>query len=194
MKIETSFEVPADIATAWALLMDVPRVIPCMPGAELVETVDESMWKAKTAVRLGPISLSFATDVRREVADEQTRLVLLSVKARELGGRGTAEAKIESKLTAADGGTRVDVGTQLSLSGVVAQYGRGIVEDVTAQMVAQFARCLQAELVGPPEIGQTSPVPGQEPVTGGRVLWRALIRRVGRTLRRWRAPVRGLHD
>ena len=183
MRIESSFQVPGDIETAWALLMDVPRVIPCMPGAELVETVDESTWKAKMAVKLGPISLSFATDVRREVADEQARRVLLSAKAREVRGRGQAQATIESTLTAADGGTRVDVGTELTLSGAVAQYGRGIVEDVTTQMVAQFAACLQAQLVDRPDTAPTAPV-HPTAVSGGRLVLRALVRLVARALRR----------
>lgn len=191
MRIESSFQVPGDIETAWALLMDVPRVIPCMPGAELLETVDESTWKAKMAVKLGPISLSFATDVRREVADEQARRVLLSAKAREVRGRGQAQATIESTLTAADGGTRVDVGTELTLSGAVAQYGRGIVEDVTTQMVAQFAECLQAQLVDGPDTGRTAPVPQQKAVSGGRLVLRALVRLVARAFRRTGAGGRG---
>jgi uncharacterized protein len=191
MRIESSFQVPADIETAWALLMDVPRVIPCMPGAELVETVDESTWKAKMAVKLGPISLSFATDVRREVADEQARRVLLSAKAREVRGRGQAQATIESTLTTADGGTRVDVGTELTLSGAVAQYGRGIVEDVTTQMVARFAECLQAQLVDGADTGRTAPVPQQKAVSGGRLVLRALVHLVARALRRTGAGGRG---
>ena len=84
MRIESSFEVPADRATAWALLMDVPRVVPCMPGAELVEEVDESNWKANMNVKMGRIALTFATDVCREEADESAGRVLLSAKAREI--------------------------------------------------------------------------------------------------------------
>ena len=106
--------------------MDVPRVIPCMPGATLTETVDDSNWKAKLNVKLGPISLAFDTDVKREETDEAARRATLSAKARESRGRGAAQATIVSALSQLDGGTRVDVTTDLMLTGAVAQYGRGI--------------------------------------------------------------------
>ena len=149
MRIESSFEVPAAPAQAWALLMDVPRVVPCMPGAELVETVDESNWKANMKVKMGPMAFTFATDVCREEADEQAGRVLLSAKAREVRGRGGAHATIESTLAAADGGTTIGVVTDLALSGAVARYGRGIVQDVTEQLVTQFAEGLRRQLADP---------------------------------------------
>jgi carbon monoxide dehydrogenase subunit G len=181
MRIESAFEVPADVATAWALLLDVPRVIPCMPGAELVEAVDESTWKAKMAVKLGPISLSFATDVKREEADETAHRVRLSAKAREVRGRGAAQAAIESTLAAVDGGTRVGVATELTLSGAVAQYGRGIVQDVTAQLVDQFAACLASQLTAATPAEAAAAVEARaRPVGGIRLLLRALLRRLRR--------------
>jgi carbon monoxide dehydrogenase subunit G len=146
MKLENSFEVPAPRQAAWELLMDVPRVVPCMPGATLVETVDDSNWKADMSVKLGPIALAFATDVSRVAADEQAGVVTLSAKAREKRGRGGAQAKIESSLSEISGGTRIDIVTDLTLSGAVAQYGRGIVQDVSAQLVSRFADCLKAQL------------------------------------------------
>ncbi len=109
VKLENSFEVPAPPKHAWALLMDVPRIIPCMPGAKLDEAVDDANWKATMAVKLGPISLSFKTDVKREEADEAVWRAKLSAKAREARGRGNASATIESSLTPQDGGTRVDI-------------------------------------------------------------------------------------
>jgi len=99
VRLENSFEVPAPPEQAWALLMDVPRIIPCMPGAKLDETIDDSHWKATMAVKLGPISLSFITDVAREEEDESARRAKLSAKAREARGRGNAQATIESTLT-----------------------------------------------------------------------------------------------
>jgi carbon monoxide dehydrogenase subunit G len=146
MKLENSFEVPAPRQAAWELLMDVPRVVPCMPGATLVETVDDSNWKADMSVKLGPIALAFATDVSRVAADEQAGVVTLSAKAREKRGRGGAQAKIESSLSNISDGTRIDIVTDLTLSGAVAQYGRGIVQDVSAQLVSRFADCLKAQL------------------------------------------------
>jgi carbon monoxide dehydrogenase subunit G len=184
MRLENSFEVPAPPEKAWELLMDMPRVIPCMPGAKLDETVDDSNWKATVAVKLGPISLSFLTDVKREEADEAARRTKLSAKAREQRGRGAAQATIESSLAAMNGGTRVDLVTDLSLSGAVAQYGRGIVADVSSQLVQRFAECLQAQLTDVPAQAQAVTEPQSEPVKGLSLglgaLWRSIRRFFGR--------------
>ena len=90
MRLENTVEVSAPPAAAWDLLMDVPRVIPCMPGAQLVEVVDDSHWKARIDIKLGPVSLSFDADVTRELADADQRRVTRSTVARERRGRGRA--------------------------------------------------------------------------------------------------------
>jgi uncharacterized protein len=172
LKIENSFQVAAPPEAAWALLMDVPRVIPCMPGATLAETVDENHWKAKLAVKLGPIALNFDADVTRDTADVEAHRAVLSTNARESKGRGGAIAAIESTLTAQDGGTRVDIVTDLTMNGAVAQYGRGMVQPVAAQLTAQFAQCLQSQLAAPPpaEVGAPpSSPPEAKPVAGFRL-------------------------
>jgi carbon monoxide dehydrogenase subunit G len=157
VKIENSFEVAASPEAAWELLMDVPRVIPCMPGAELTETVDDSHWKARVAVKLGPIALTFLADVTRQEADEAARRAVLSASAREARGRGSARATIESSLTPLDSGTRVDLVTDLALTGAVAQYGRGMVNSVATQIVSDFAACLQSELAAADRAETASP-------------------------------------
>src|SRR5918999_4241048 len=111
MRLENSFFVQAPPERAWELLLDVPRVIPCMPGAELTEVVDERRWKALMKVKLGPISLSFATDVELAEADDAAKRVKLSANAREQRGRGGGQATIESTLAAQDGGTNVSIVT-----------------------------------------------------------------------------------
>jgi uncharacterized protein len=176
VKLENSFEVPAPPERAWELLMDVPRVIPCMPGAKLEETVDEGNWKATMAVKLGPISLSFKTDVKREEADEGARRATLSAKAREARGRGNASATIESSLTPQDGGTRVDIVTELQLAGAVAQYGRGLVQEVSSQLVTQFADCLKAQLAESPQEAAAAVEAQAKPVSGLRLGFSALWR------------------
>ncbi len=142
MRLENSFEVAASPEAAWRLLNDVPRVVPCMPGAELTEVVDENAWKATMQVKLGPISLQFLADVTREQVDEAARRVVLAAKAREARGRGSAQATIESTLAEAAAGTQVAIVTDLTLQGAVAQYGRGIVADVAAQLTGRFADCM----------------------------------------------------
>jgi len=184
MKLENSFEVPAPPEEAWALLMDVPRIIPCMPGAKLDETVDDENWKATMAVKLGPISLSFATDVKREEADDAARRAKLSARAKESRGRGSAQATIESTLTAQNGGTRVDIVTDLALSGAVAQYGRGIVADVSSQLVTKFADCLKAQLAASPEEARAAVEQQSAPVGGLRLGLGALWRSLGRIFHR----------
>jgi carbon monoxide dehydrogenase subunit G len=156
VRIENSFTVEAPLEDAWALLMDVPRIVPCMPGAQLTETVDDDHWKAKMAVKLGPISLNFDTAIARGSADEAARRAVLSADARESKGRGSARATIESSLAEQNGGTRVDIVTDLALTGPVAQYGRGLVQSVASQLTATFANCLQQQLAPPAPSGEAS--------------------------------------
>jgi uncharacterized protein len=185
VKIQDSFEVAAPPEQAWALLMDVPRIIPCMPGATLDETVDDKHWKATMAVKLGPISLSFKTDVAREEVDEAAWRAKLSAKAREARGRGNASATIESTLAPQNGGTRVEIVTDLQLSGPVAQYGRGLVEDVSSQLTKQFADCLQKQLVATtPEEAKAVTAAQAKPVGGLRLGLGALLRAIGGLFRR----------
>ena len=184
MRLENSFEVPAPPEQAWALLMDVPRIIPCMPGATLDEAVDDEHWKATMAVKLGPISLSFKTDVAREEADVAARRAKLSAKAREARGRGNASATIESSLTPQNGGTQVDIVTDLQLAGAVAQYGRGLVADVSSQLVGQFADCLKKQLAASPKEAAAAVEAQSRPVGGLRLGLAALWRSFARLFRR----------
>jgi hypothetical protein len=182
MQLENAFDVPASREDAWRLLNDVPRVVPCMPGAELVEATGEDAWKAKLHVKLGPIALQFLADIAREEMDEASGRVVLAIKAREAKGRGSADATIESRLAAADSGTHVDIATELALRGTVAQYGRGVVADVAGSLTEQFARCVAAKLAetnptDPPEAASAPPAPvgGLSLMFGA--LWRSLFRR-----------------
>ena len=185
MRLDNSFEAPAGVDQVWALLTDVPRVVPCMPGAELVGQVDETTWQANVKVKLGPISLTFAADVRQEEADVAAHRLRLVADAREARGRGMARAAIEATVAAGGEGSVVDIGTDLDLSGAVAQYGRGIVKDVAAQLTRSFAENLRAQLDGagardPDAAPSSAPPPpaAAEPVRGLRLLVRALLARL----------------
>jgi carbon monoxide dehydrogenase subunit G len=171
MRIENAFDVSASVDEAWRLLNDVPAVVPCMPGAELVEVVGENAWKAKLHVRLGPIALQFLADVTREQVDDAAHRALLVVKAREAKGRGSAEATIESSLTSAGEGTHVALATDLALKGAVA--------DVASRLTAQFAECIAAKLAASPTAAAPAPEPA--PIGGLRLvlgaLWRSIFRR-----------------
>ncbi len=185
MKLENSFGVPAPKGQAWDFLMDVTRVIPCMPGAELRETISDSHWKADMSVKLGPIALTFDTDVTRDTADEASGAVTLTAKAREKRGRGGAQAAIQSSLTElGPQSTRIDIVTDLTLSGAVAQYGRGIVQDVSQQLVGRFAECLKGQLTAEtPEQAAAAAAETAKPVSGLSLgvaaMWRRILRMFG---------------
>lgn len=179
MRIENSFTAPNAVDEVWALLMDVPRVVPCMPGAELVGQVDDTTWKATVKVKLGPIGMTFAADVKQEEAKAGEHRLRLVADARETRGRGAARAAIESTARPAEDGTVVGIVTELRLSGTVAQFGQGVVADVAGQLVASFADCLRARLAGAP----AAPAP---PARGLRLLLKALLGRL--RLRRRNVP------
>jgi carbon monoxide dehydrogenase subunit G len=184
MRFENSFEVAAPVSETWALLMDVPRVVPCLPGARLVDEVGTDEWKAEVRVKVGPVTLTFDTDVTREAVDEEAHQVHLAANAREQANRGAARAKITSTVTGLDGGTRVDIGTDLQPSGVLARYGRGALEGVSAELTAEFAERLKGLLsTGENGAGATArPVPALQSsdgaISGTRLVLRALAQRI----------------
>ncbi len=180
MKLENSFVVPDAADRVWKFMLDVERVVPCMPGAEITETVDERTWKGKVSVKLGPVSLAFAGTVVREEMDEAARRVVLNARGSESRGKGTAMAKISSQLEPADGGTRVEIVTDLTLSGAVAQYGRGLIADVSKRFTDQFADCLAGQISVSGADAGSRPAEAAKPISGLRLgLW-ALFRAVGR--------------
>lgn len=141
------FEVPESREAVWALLNDVPRVVPCIPGATLTHSGGGEEWQAEFPITLGPVAMTFDATITREVANQSDGIVRLAVKAREKNGRGAANADVESRLEDDAGGTRVTVSTNLRLQGTVARVGRSeIVEDVSRQMTDSFASCLKAKL------------------------------------------------
>ena len=168
MEFDNSFEVPLPPAQAWPVLMDIKRIAPCMPGAELTEVVDPMTYKGKISVRLGPVSLAFAGLVRFEEVDNQNHTARVKAQGTDAKGRGGANAAASFRLEPTAGGSRVLVHTDLSLSGLVAQYGRGVgvVQTTAAKLMEQFADALKVELArGEPAAApaQTvAPSPAQE--------------------------------
>ena len=146
MKLENEFRVPASPERVWDFMLDVERVAPCMPGAEITEQVDDHTWKGKVGIKLGPVSLSFAGTLVREETDATARRVVLKGKGTETRGKGMAAATVTSRLEEADGGTKVLIETDLQISGAAAQYGRGMIADVSRRFTQEFADCLAAEI------------------------------------------------
>ena len=200
MEFDNSFDVPLRPAEAWPLLMDIRRIAPCMPGAEVTEVIDDKTYKGRIAVRLGPVALAFAGVIRFEELDGVNYTARVKAQGSDAKGRGAANAAASFRLEPAGGGSKVLVHTDLALSGAVAQYGRGvgIIQATAAQIMNQFAANLKAQVVErDPEAAaaaaQPSPTgPAQPPPAAGRpisglsliakVIWNAvmsLFRRTG---------------
>ncbi len=147
MKIENSFEVPGTPEETLNLLLDAEKVVPCMPGATLVEIVDDRNWRAKMSIKLGPVGMDFDNKVHLESIDREAGTVRMGLSGRDSRGKGGAEGSVDATFTAVAAGTRVDMVTDLRFSGQAAQLGRpNIIQDVASKMVGQFATCLGSKM------------------------------------------------
>jgi uncharacterized protein len=145
MKLEHDFTVHAPLAQAWNVLLDVERVAPCLPGAAL-DGGDGTEFTGTMTVKLGPVTSRYRGTVRIEEADEAGRRAVLRAQGRDARGAGTAAATITTRLDAVGDDTRVRVETDLAVSGPAAQFGRGVMQDVSGKLMRQFANCLAEEL------------------------------------------------
>jgi len=142
MEIENEFDVPAPVDHVWTYLLDVERVAPCMPGAELTEVVDDHTWKGKVNMKLGPVSLAFAGTVTMQERDDRAKRIVLAAKGMEQRGKGAANASVTSWLEQGDGVTNVKMRADIHLTGTVAQLSRGLLPEVSRKLTQQFADCL----------------------------------------------------
>src|SRR5579862_9840970 len=167
MQIETSFVVPAPIERAWDLLTDVPRIVPCMPGAQLTEMVDAQTFRGTAGVKIGPMQLSFAGEAKIEEQDAAARRVRVAGRGNDTKGRGGAQAKLVFVLVPDGAGTRVDITTDLQLNGAVAQYGRGVglIKEIANQLVGQFAANLKTQIDQLPAAPATPAAAAAAPAT-----------------------------
>jgi carbon monoxide dehydrogenase subunit G len=154
MELEHSFTIPVPPEQAWPVLMDVERIGPCMPGAT-VDSVDGDTIKGRIKVKVGPVSLTYAGTARFVERDEQRRTVTLEASGKETRGSGTATATVQSSLQDEGGQTRVVVRTTMSVTGRPAQFGRGVMAEVSGKIIERFAANLAALLAGgaQPEAG-----------------------------------------
>jgi uncharacterized protein len=190
--LENTLEIPAPIDRVWDLMLDVERVAPCMPGAELTEIVDERTWKGRVAVKLGPVSLSFSGTVAMQERDDADHTVVLKADGRETKGKGSASATVTSRLEADGDVTRVAITSDVTISGPLAQFGRGMIADVSQRMANQFAACLAAQVSAPaggaPALLSAEPArpvaEATKPVGGIRLALWALGRAIARLIRR----------
>ncbi|NDL58761.1 SRPBCC family protein [Phytoactinopolyspora mesophila] len=145
MQLDHQFTVPVPIADAWKVLLDVPRVAPCMPGATLDE-FDGETFSGSVKVKLGPISLLYRGTGRFIETDDAAHRVVMEASGKEARGSGTAAATVTASMVADGDSTHVNVTTDLRITGRPAQFGRGMLNDVGGKLLGQFSDCLATTL------------------------------------------------
>jgi len=185
VELDNSFEVPLQPAQAWPLLLDIRRIAPCMPGAEVTDVVDGKSYKGRIAVRLGPVALVFAGVITFEEIDNLNYRARVKAQGSDAKGRGGANASASFRLEPTASGSKVLVHTDLALSGAVAQYGRGvgIIQATAAQIMTQFADNLKSQ-IGDGNLAaattQGPSPPAARPISGfaliAKVIWNAIVR------------------
>jgi uncharacterized protein len=150
MQLEHHFTVPVPSARAWEALLDVERIAPCMPGAT-VDSFDGETIEGKVKVNVGPIQVAYAGTAKFVDKDAAAHRAVIEASARESRGAGTAAATITAVLTDAGSSTDVTVTTDLQITGKPAQFGRGVIQDVSDKLLGQFVACLEKNLGATPE-------------------------------------------
>jgi hypothetical protein len=145
MDLTNEFRVPLAVDEAWEVLTNVERIAPCMPGATL-EGVEGDEYLGTVKVKVGPMTAQYKGTVRFLERDEAAHKAVLRAEGRETRGQGNAAATITATITADGDGSAVAVVTDLTISGKVAQFGRGVLGDVSARLMGQFVDCLEKDL------------------------------------------------
>jgi uncharacterized protein len=170
MEFQNSFTVNAPLQRVWEFLLNIEEVAPCMPGAKLTEVVSDNEYKGTVKVKLGAVQMQYAGTATIESIDEATHSVVLVASGRETRGTGNASTTATSRL-AEEGPdrTRVDITSEVNVSGRVAQFGRGIMQDVASRLIAEFARNLEARITatGAPDTAEDQPSEAATPAPAG---------------------------
>ncbi|MGH2473625.1 MAG: SRPBCC family protein, partial [Candidatus Limnocylindrales bacterium] len=161
MDLTNEFRVGVPVERAWEVLTDVERIAPCMPGAQLQE-IEGDEYRGIVKVKVGPITAQYKGAARFVEQDEAGRRAVLRAEGRETRGQGNANATITAQLEPDGDGTKISVMTDLTITGRVAQFGRGVLADVSTKLLGQFADCLQTKLLAGDESGATAGHDGGE--------------------------------
>jgi uncharacterized protein len=159
MNFSNTFEVSLPPHEAWSFLMDFERVVPCMPGAELTEVLDERTAKGKISAKLGPVLLTFVCDAVFDDVNPVAHAARIHAQGVEAKGRGGVKSSIHLRLQPSGSGSKVIIDTDLNMSGAVAQYGRGaaMMQSVANQLISQFSANLEANIAADQQARQSSP-------------------------------------
>jgi carbon monoxide dehydrogenase subunit G len=155
VKLDNEFEVALPVEQAWSLLVDLPRIAPCLPGAHLDDVVDGE-YRGGLSTKIGPINARYQGTARFLERDEVARRAVIRAAGRETKGGGTAAATITATLRQQGNGTRVELSTDMAVNGRAAQFGRKLLAEVSATLIGEFARRLESEISGGGETKQHS--------------------------------------
>jgi uncharacterized protein len=195
LRLENDFVVAAPIDRVWTVLLDLERVAGCLPGATITRSDEPNTYLGAMRVKLGPVTMDYKGKAMLGTVDDAGRTAVFTVEGKEARGQGTASATITNRLVEQDGGTKVVVETELSITGRAAQFGRGIMQDVASAMLTDFATCLSGMITsaepaaaadgpaaaGEPAPGATAPAPSpQDPqaLKVGGIVGRVLLGRL----------------
>jgi uncharacterized protein len=146
MKLTNEFTVGADADTVWRTLLDMEGVAGCLPGATIEATDEEDTYKGSMRVKVGPMTVAYEGTATLSEVDEEARRAVISLRARETKGQGTALATITNVVEETDDGSRVRAETDLKITGPQARFGRGMMEDVAGRVLGDFSSCLERQL------------------------------------------------
>lgn len=148
MRFENRFVVDAPLEQVWEAMLDVERVAPTVPGAQVLERTGDDAYKVAIKVKVGPMSMTYRGEVEITERDEAAHRAVMKARAKESRGQGTADADVTMLLSGENGGTAATVTTDVQLSGKVATMGQGVLQDVSGRLVQTFAENLAAMLEG----------------------------------------------
>jgi uncharacterized protein len=146
MKLENEFRVDVPVEEAWRVLLDVERIAPCMPGAQLQE-VEGDEYRGIVKVKVGPITAQYKGMARITESDDANHRAVIRAEGRDTRGQGNASATATAILQPDGDGTRVNIDSDVTITGKVAQFGRGVIADVSAKLLDQFVACLESDVL-----------------------------------------------
>jgi len=155
MKLDNEFRVSVPIDRAWEVLTDIPLITPCLPGAMLTDH-DGDEFKGKVKIKVGPVTAEYSGSAVFVQRDEANHHVEISASGRDSRGSGNASAVITADMVADGDGTKVSIATDLKISGKVAQFGKGMIAEVSAKLIDQFVDCIEQELLGEAIVDQVA--------------------------------------
>ena len=187
MLIENEFQVTAPVDKVWQFFGDIPQVAACLPGTELTKDLGDDKYEGRVAVRMGPVRLQFAGKADVTERDETAKRMVVNASGAEEKGRGQANMVVTATLAPAGRGTKVSVTQDLQLAGAAAQYGRGMISDVSAVLMRDFAVNL-ADRIDRAERGEAVTGPAAAPASGFTLGMRAALMALRRVFRRFFVP------